>query len=459
MDKTYPAFAIDGVALKELGNVVYATAYTGDAPAEDAKWVTYSAAEYFYSRLYKDGFVNKTEADGKDNNRKLLYQSMLESGKQAQIVLDHNTDKLVTEYNYVYTTHADVTIAGDKAAFDVATVEPTYTGSASCVGWISTDLQGNATEHPKAAFAVSGVIAVTPKIEVHVCADNNFDHKCDKCGEKTSDCVTDENKDGKCDVCSVYSFSTSIDSYGTDNGITVHNVGWNGTANKADSFSSVNTLSTANRPANFGKGYWFNLVTNPTNAADRVVQFNMVSTNTNYDTNGDFNSDSYLLFTPTAQVADGDLIVFQFDYYQNSGSAKKNPLLYYEVFANDATSIANKVSYTWNGDIDGDETNENLVRPAQDATTAADNKAWTRYQNWLTIRVVYSNTNQKSYYYASTNGGATFDYLKAVDYAQKSDITQVGFYADYVWQCASTLYLDNIVCVKTNAATFGIELP
>ena len=65
----YPVFAIEGVAPKNLADVVYATAYTGDAPADDAEWITYSAAEYFYARLYKDGFINMTEADDTETDK------------------------------------------------------------------------------------------------------------------------------------------------------------------------------------------------------------------------------------------------------------------------------------------------------------------------------------------------------------------------------------------------------
>lgn len=319
LDKTYPAFAINGVALKELGNVVYATAYTGDAPAEDAKWVTYSAAEYFYSRLYKDGFVNKTEADGKDNNRKLLYQSMLESGKQAQIVLDYNTDKLVTEYNYVYTTHADVTIAGDKAAFDVATVEPTYIGSASCVGWISTDLQGNATEHPKAAFAVSGVIAVTPKIEVHVCADENKDHKCDKCGEVTSVCADSESSnDGRCDVCNLYTFE-----YNVTNGVNLYS----NTSTSASGQILQNSITTAD-PFDEEKNNKFGarafLATDPTNSANTVLQ---VVINNNGKDQASKSNPSVLTITPSEAIDSGNVHVLEFDFnlqYFAKGTTGKN---------------------------------------------------------------------------------------------------------------------------------------
>ena len=438
-DITYPVFITEGVAPKELTKVAHAT-YV----AEDGKEYTksYSAAEYLYVRLYEDGFVNKTEADGLDNNRKLLYQNLLAYGEQAQIVLGYQ-DKvnLVTNYSFIYSNKAGVSFDGKEYFFGYGehTVSATYSGKGEPKGWTLTDKDGNTTPYATSTFTVNGVYEVSPVI-----------HEC-----------TDTNSDGKCDSCSVYSFSASIDSYGTANGITVNNVGWNGTVTpvEAGNFSHVDTLSSASRPSGFSKGYWFRLANNPTNATDKVIEYSMATTNKDWDANNDHNSDSYLLFTPTEQVADGDLIVFQFDYYQNGGNTGKNPLLYYEVFANDETSIGNKVTYTWNTDIDNDSIKETGVRPAQAGATTSNMTGWVSYQTWFTIRVVYSNTDQKAYYYVSTDGGETFDYLKGISYNVKQDLTKIGFYANYVYQCAATMYIDNVICVKTTEAAFGIKLP
>ena len=102
----YITFATDGVVPKKLGDVICATVYTGEAPADDATWVEYSAAEYFYNRLYEDGFVNMEEADGKDYQKKLLYEAQLEYSTRAQLVLGYEEgETLVNAYNYAYTTH------------------------------------------------------------------------------------------------------------------------------------------------------------------------------------------------------------------------------------------------------------------------------------------------------------------------------------------------------------------
>lgn len=479
----YPVFVTEGVPAKDLDKVAFASVKIGDvAPTEYAH--SYSGVQYLYTRLYKNGFATKTEADGLDFQRRGLYESLLEYGSFAQSVLINGKTEtvdddvtLIRDYSYAYTLTEGVTLNGKTAVLGADTIEvnAAYTGEGTLAGWILTDKDGVETEVESSTFTVNGVALIAPKFGVHTCVDSDNDHLCDTCNEPASECknensdhlcdicgkvvssCADATADGKCDVCSKYIFTDKIDSYGAGSGITAHIVGWNGTANQETSFSSVNTLSTANRPSGFTKGYWFNLTTNPTDAADRVIQYNMVSTNSNWDTDSKFNSDSYLLFTPTEQVADGDLIVFQFDYYQNGGNSGKTPLKYYDVFADNSIKISNGVVATLSGDIDGDGTAESCVRASQSST--ASTIGWARYKSWLTIRVVYSNTDHKAYYYTSNDGGVTFDYLKAISYGVESDLAQVGFYADYVWQCGATMYIDNVLCVKTTEAAFGIDLP
>ena len=424
------AYYTDGVAYYELAKVAYIKVNDEET--------TYSVLQFLYAKLYRDEIAK----DGEDGAKAAAcYEALLALGTASQAYLGDDIDATPLDaYSYIYSNTPGLTVNGGKAymAAGAATFSIAADSSVGAFdGYQLTPKTGDVVKYAKSNLPETVTISGVVEVSVY-----------------TNACV-DSNKDGQCDDCSKYLFTADVDSYGAGSGITAHNVGWNGTAGQASSFSSVDTLSTANRPTNFGKGYWFNLVANPTNAADRVIQYNMISTNSNWDTNGEFNSDSYLLFTPTEQVADGDLIVFQFDYYQNSGSVGKNPLLYYEVFENNEIGLGNKVTYTWKDST----TSVNYVRPAQDTNSAESQKGWTPYGEWLSIRVVYSNTNQKSYYYASTDGGVTFEYIKAVSYSQESNLTQVGFYAEYVWQCASTMYIDNVLCVKTNAATFGIELP
>lgn len=134
-----PTFAAAGVAAKNLGDVLYLTTYTGDAPANDANWISYSPAEYFYSRLYKDGFINKTEADGIDYNKRLMYEAQLQLSANAQVVLNHKADQLVSDCTMAYTNVSDITINDGKYAFassgEAITVSIVYHGTAEYTGF------------------------------------------------------------------------------------------------------------------------------------------------------------------------------------------------------------------------------------------------------------------------------------------------------------------------------------
>lgn len=148
-DVVYPVFITEGVAAKELAKVAYVTTDGGNT------YKSYSAAEYLYVRLYVDGFGAKTEADvgedGKDYNRKLLYQNLLNYGEQAQIIFDHNADKLVTDCTIAYTNADDITINSGEYAFSVAgsvaTVNIEYSGSEAYTGFkVNTSVFRKAAE-------------------------------------------------------------------------------------------------------------------------------------------------------------------------------------------------------------------------------------------------------------------------------------------------------------------------
>ena len=201
--KTYPVFVTAGVPAKELGKVAYATVYTGDAPAEDAEWISYSAAEYLYVRLYIDSFIDKTEADGKDYNRKLLYQSLLEYGANAQVVFNHNTNKLVTDYDIAYTSDETTTLNGESYAFGYdLTVIAEYSGEGYVEKWLIYDVEGNESDSLVAEIEVNGACKIVPKIGVHVCEDTDNDHECDVCREILTVCINENAaEDHNCDIC------------------------------------------------------------------------------------------------------------------------------------------------------------------------------------------------------------------------------------------------------------------
>jgi len=122
-DVSYPAFATFGFAAYDFTDVVYATAYTGEAKPADAEYKKYSVGEYLYARLYKDGFIDKTEEDGEDFDRKTLYTSLIDYGTAAQKVLINNklpegesAEALLSDYAYNLAP-VNVTLNGGSYVF------------------------------------------------------------------------------------------------------------------------------------------------------------------------------------------------------------------------------------------------------------------------------------------------------------------------------------------------------
>ncbi len=94
-------FTVDGIPASAIGDEFTFTVKSGD---KESLPFTYSLAEYFYERLYSDGFATATE--GRDAARKTFYESYLANGAAAQ-ELFRNYDKsgnyvggttLVTDY-------------------------------------------------------------------------------------------------------------------------------------------------------------------------------------------------------------------------------------------------------------------------------------------------------------------------------------------------------------------------
>ncbi len=451
----HPAFAIDGVPAKELAATVYVTAFTGDAPADDADWLTYSAAEYFYAKLYKDGFINMTEADGDDYNRKCLYQTQLELGKYAQLVLNYNENQLATDYSYIFTTNESVSFGGKSTAFGYGELSLTATSELAISGWTLTDMNGEETTLETAILTAKGVYSVEPIFGGHDCADENpVDHLCDSCGDPLSSCATNDNnhlcdlcgkvastcvdadKNGQCDVCFVYNFN--VESMAQSEQLNIYNVAWNGQDTTVeDNFSSTTTLTTSqNRPSGFDNGEWFCLAANPTDAADTVLRFNSIYKKDNTEK-------SHITFAPNVEVENGDLVVFEFDFYHVSGASSKNPIRFYDIYADGTASADYTPTYT----------NANNV-----AVSIGTTKPTFAKETWVRYRLVYNNSNDTIYWYYSVDGGATYAFAGTNAYKAASDIVAVGFRGNNVWNGNSTLLFDNIKCVKTTAEAYGITL-
>ena len=87
-----------GVAAKDFADVLTINVYYGDAE-EPVETTTYSVAEYFLQRLYKDGVVDATE--GKALSQKKLYEASLRYGAAAQKVLAASDTTLIENLIYV----------------------------------------------------------------------------------------------------------------------------------------------------------------------------------------------------------------------------------------------------------------------------------------------------------------------------------------------------------------------
>ena len=142
----YPVFVTEGFHANEFTKQVSAVAYTGEEAPADATPKLYSVGQYFYSMLYKQNYITKTE--GKDGARKDLYLSAIEFGTNAQKVLDDATgNALLDQYCFVYAAD-DVYINGDYAALVPAGTELTLVREGATKYQITingnvSDLEGN----------------------------------------------------------------------------------------------------------------------------------------------------------------------------------------------------------------------------------------------------------------------------------------------------------------------------
>ena len=109
-DVATPAYTVNtlGVAAKDmLDTITIEVLYDG----ESVETTTYSVAEYFYQRLYKDELILATETA--DVNKKSLYLSSLKYGNAAQKLLA-SADALYLED----TIYVDSPVAGVDTLFD-----------------------------------------------------------------------------------------------------------------------------------------------------------------------------------------------------------------------------------------------------------------------------------------------------------------------------------------------------
>ena len=87
-----------GVAAKDFADVLTINVYY-DGSAEPVESITYSVAEYFLERLYKNNIINATE--GKELSQKKLYKASMRYGAAAQKVLSPDDETKVSDLIYV----------------------------------------------------------------------------------------------------------------------------------------------------------------------------------------------------------------------------------------------------------------------------------------------------------------------------------------------------------------------
>ena len=145
VEESYPVFYTKGISPKDMGEVLTAKVYKdGEVVSTD----TISVAEYLYTRLYKNGYIDATEPE--DVAKKELYENLLSFGAQAQKVLWNNKAEnadnqrfLVTDYSYI--TAIGGTVNSKKALLsEGGEVTLAYTaGDPNFVGWNVTTYVGS----------------------------------------------------------------------------------------------------------------------------------------------------------------------------------------------------------------------------------------------------------------------------------------------------------------------------
>lgn len=118
-EKTYPVFYAEGIAPKDIADVMTFEAHVKGSDTEGTARSA-SILDYLYARLYKDGFINKN--DGADLKKKNLYLNTLNYSASAQDVLinipaaekDEATETLVTEYVFVWSDDAKVSVEAGR---------------------------------------------------------------------------------------------------------------------------------------------------------------------------------------------------------------------------------------------------------------------------------------------------------------------------------------------------------
>ena len=435
----YPVFVTEGVPAKELDKIAYAAVTYGDETPDEFTH-SYSAVNYLYARLYKDGFVNKTEGDGLDFERRNLYLNLLAYGASAQSVLvngkaENASDRvtLITDYSYAYTTSDDVIVNGGKADISAGsfTVTAEYKGDSVHVGWILTDLDGNKIVVEGSTFTVSGVVLIAPKFGVHTCTDTDNDHVCNVCGEIATECKNDnndhncdicgarielckdENGDAVCDVCKMYGFDYTVNS-----GVSLYTFTSTGNANPAHQTSISENSSS--------KGYYGTLgsiATDPKNAANKALKIVINGGTNNSSTSGAATYPSRIVIEASEKAEGGKIHVLEYDFYVERLN-KENSRNFLTLYAYDSEGRAARLQ---NGGKDG--------------STNAHSKGILRVNGTEVVKNAFQmgvGTNQnESSNYANFDSHTWYRFRFVFDEANGTITTYVSFDEGVHWYLAA----------------------
>ena len=495
----YPVFITEGLAAKELGKLAHVT-FTDASGAKHEE--TYSVAEYLYKRLYVDGFAAKTEADGKDYNRKLLYQNLLNYGEQAQLVFDYKTDKLLNNYSIAYTTSELINLAGKSYVFGhgAISVEGTVIGEGTIAGWTVTDLvNGGSSESENVVLSLTGAYQVEPIFGVHECLDEDNDHLCDSCGEVASTCVNANNtvdhkcdicgkvvdacadgddEDSRCDVCGVYSFTEGVIYNSSDFTTTIKDAGgeWVGGSAAYNEYLAGGTQYVGTTNMLNQNGIYMDVINDPYNTSVENKVLRVVSRMVG-------SKNSYIDVKVEKLGNNNDVLEFTFDYmfdYQNYKSANFN-MAYVTLWNSesgrhtDDTSGVNRnqnrgfilrsevTSSTGSADAWGLDTNTMLTQK-QDSSgsfAAADpsTEAILNSHTWYKVKLIVSGGIMYRYY--SADAGNTWNFISksgasssAFEFTSDLDVATIQILS---WNNTTRFYLDNMSFVAVDAPS--IELP
>ena len=423
---SYPVFVTEGVPAKDLSRVAKAVAYTGDtAPAEFAH--DYSVAEYLYSRLYKDGYKDKTEADGKDYERMKLYNLLLEYGAQAQTVLENygsaNPEPLVTESVYAYTETEGVTLNGASFAFapagETLSVTPAYTDSETVIAWnlIKADtsvitINNGETASITAAVMVEPVFGQIPELY-------DFD-------------------DGVIPVTNFFKVTSTLKSskYPMDGSLIAGSEEYDTYIATGAGKNNTKTIINTN-------GTQFYIVSDPTNAANKVLQ--------SCTRNGSIGA-SYIEVTAST-VSAGDVYEISFDYYIDFNQNTGKDLFILSDGTNNILKITSNAANTtdFNGSAETETAQcpkaEQLVR-----VVSGDSYVYFDSHTWYKFKIIVADG--KAYQYYSANDGESYTLINSFETAFDSNNAKITI------NCTSHVmrqYYDDISFIITDTPSENLQ--